>query len=396
MNTQDFPILANGDIVYLDNAATTQKPHMVIRAITTYYETSNANVHRGIHTLSEKATIQYEDAREKVAQFIGAKSNEIVFTKGTTSGLNMLAWGLGDKINEGDEIVISCMEHHANLIPWQRVARAKKAVLKIIPLGENYELDLSEAKKLITPKTKIVAITHVSNTLGTINPVKEIIDIAHEHQAFVVIDAAQSVPHIKIDVKDLGCDFLVFSAHKMCGPTGVGVLYGIEELLETMEPYQVGGGMIKEVTFENATWQDTPERFEAGTPNIAGVIGFASAIEYLEHIGLDIIYQHGMKLCEYALLELGKIEGLTIIGPQGIENRLPVISFTLKGIHPHDVAQIVNRDGVAIRAGHHCTMPLMKVLGIEGTSRISLYLYNEKKDIDTLILGIKKVIEVFK
>ncbi|NQV91665.1 cysteine desulfurase [Candidatus Woesearchaeota archaeon] len=371
----DFPILKG--ITYLDSAATTQKPIHVIDAISHYYKTSNANVHRGLYTLSQKATLAFEDARATVATFINTTPEHIVFTKGTTESLNLLASSLN--LQEGDEIVLTEMEHHANLVPWQQT----KATLKFIPLKDDYHLDLEAAKELITDKTKIVAVTHISNVLGTINDIETLTQLAHSKGAKIVVDAAQSIAHLTIDIKDI--DFLAFSGHKMCGPTGIGILYGKD--FSNLKPYQFGGDMIKEVTYETSTFQEAPYKFEAGTPNIAGAIGLAAAITYLE----TATHPH---ITEYALEKLQSIEGLKIIGPQ--INRAPVFSFTLEGIHPHDVAEILSKHNICVRAGHHCAMPLMKKLNIHGTTRASFYIYNTKEDVDTLVEGIKKVQEVFK
>ena len=389
MNKDDFPILK--DITYLDNSATTQKPRQVIAAIADFYEASNSNVHRGVNRLAEKATMLYEKAREAAARFINAETAEIIFTKGTTESINFLAARL--PIEKGDEIVLSEMEHHSNIVPWQQVAKEKGAVVKYIPVKENFILDMDKARELITEKTKVVSIVHMSNVLGTINPVKDICRMAHAVGAVFIVDAAQSVPHLKTDIKDLDCDYLVFSGHKMCGPTGIGVLYGKKELLEKLEPYQYGGGMIDEVSYERSTWTEVPSKFEAGTPNIAGAAGLLAAIEYLEEIGMDTIqeYEHG--LMTYALQKLETIKGLKIIGPQ--DNRGAVISFTLEGIHPHDVSEILDRENIMVRGGHHCAMPLMKKLGVSGTTRASFYFYNTKDDVDALVSGISKVQEVF-
>ncbi len=391
---QDFPILKNG-LVYLDNSSTTQKPKQVIQAIVDFYEKGNANVHRGIYALSQHATEKYEEAHQIVGNFIGASAKEIIFTSGTTQSVNMVAYSFGRNLQAGDEIVVTEMEHHSNLVPWQQLAKEKGAVLKFIPVTLDYHLDMEVAKQLITEKTKIVVVTHMSNSLGTINPVKELGQLAHQVGAVIVVDGAQSVPHVDIDVKELGCDFLVFSGHKMCGPTGIGVLYGKKELLERMEPVVYGGGMISEVTKECSTWADLPEKFEAGTPNIAGAIGLAAAVKYLQTIGMENIEKHSKELTEYMLTKLTEVPGLQIIGPSTIEKRGPVFSFTIEGIHPHDVAEILNRSNVAVRGGHHCAMPLMEKLGITGTTRVSLYVYNTKEDIDKLIIALRNVQEVF-
>jgi len=396
----DFPILnqkVNGKrLVYLDNSATTQKPRAVIQAITGYYENDNANVHRGVHELSMRASIAYEKAHEVVADFIGAAPEEIIFTKGTTESLNLLASVLGRSLKANDEILISQMEHHSNLVPWQQIAKEKGAKLSVIPLTKDYRLDMNKAKQLINKNTKIVAVCHVSNVLGTINPIKELAALAHKVGARIVVDAAQSVPHMKVNVKDLDCDFLAFSAHKMLGPTGIGVLYGKRQLLEKMEPYQYGGGMIQEVSIEKTTWNELPWKFEAGTPNIAGAIGLAKAIEYLQSIGMEKVQKYTEVLTAYALAELKKIKGVKIIGPANTKDRGAVVSFTVEGIHPHDIGEILNQEGVAIRGGNHCAMPLMACLGINGTNRASFHIYNTKEDIDILIKAIKKAQRTFK
>jgi cysteine desulfurase / selenocysteine lyase len=370
----DFPILKN--ITYLDSAATTQKPMQVIDAISNYYKTSNANVHRGLYKLSQKATLAFEDARSTVAKFINTTPEHIVFTKGTTESLNLLASSLN--LQEGDEVLLTEMEHHANLVPWQNT----KATIKFIPINENYELDLEAAKSLITNKTKIVAVTHISNVLGTINDIEELTQLAHNKGAQIVVDAAQSIAHLNIDVKNI--DFLAFSSHKVLGPTGIGVLYGKD--LNQLNPYQFGGDMIDEVTYEKSTYQKAPQKFEAGTPNIAGAIGLAAAINYLKTATHE-------DLTEYALQQLQTIQGLKIIGPQ--TNRAPVFSFTLEGIHPHDVSEILDKHNICVRAGHHCAMPLMKKLNLTGTTRASFYIYNTKEDVDKLIIAINKVREIF-
>jgi cysteine desulfurase / selenocysteine lyase len=397
---KDFPIFSskiNGkELVYLDNSATTQKPQVVIDSIINFYTTQNANVHRGVHTLSEIASLEFEKAHYTVAEFIGAKASEIIFTSGTTHSLNILSRALGKSLKEGDEIVVSIMEHHSNFVCWQQIAKEKGAILRIIPITEKYELNMAKANELITNKTKIVAMTHVSNTLGTINPVRTIADLAHKVGAVLVLDAAQSVCHISVDVKKLDCDFLAFSGHKICGPTGIGVLYGKKELLKTLEPVEFGGGMIREVTLQDSTWNDLPYKFEPGTPNIAGAIGLAKAIEYVGKIGMGNIQEHGTKISEYVTKKFSQIKGVKIIGPVSVEKRVPVFSFSIDGIHSHDVGEILNHEGIAIRGGTHCTMPLMKSLGISGTSRASFFIYNSTKDVDALCKGIQKVQEVFK
>jgi cysteine desulfurase / selenocysteine lyase len=402
MNTKEvrqlFPILdqeVNGKpLIYLDNAATSQKPLPVIEAIDHYYRQYNSNVHRGVHTLGTKATDAYEGAREKVRRFINAKSTqEIIFTRGTTTALNMVAASYGRaNLQEGDEIVITYMEHHSNIIPWQQVAKHTGATLKYIPLQPDGTIDLKDVEASVTSNTKIVAIVHVSNVLGTINPVKEIAKIAHKHGAVMVVDAAQSAPHMKIDVQDLDCDFLAFSGHKMCGPTGIGVLYGKRELLEKMEPVEFGGEMIDFVGLYESTWKELPWKFEGGTPIIAGAIGLGAAIDFLEEIGLDNIAAHEQELAQYALEQLSAIEGITIYGPK---HRGGLVTFNIEGVHPHDVATVLDAEGIAVRAGHHCAQPLMKWLNVTATARASFYLYNTKEEIDQLVVALQKTKEYF-
>jgi cysteine desulfurase/selenocysteine lyase len=402
MNTKEvrqlFPILdqqVNGKpLVYLDNAATSQKPLPVIEALDQYYRQYNSNVHRGVHTLGKKATDAYEGAREKVRRFINAKSTqEIIFTRGTTTALNMVATSYGRaNLQEGDEIVITYMEHHSNIIPWQQAAKHTGATLKYIPLQPDGTIDLKDVEETVTPNTKIVAVVHVSNVLGTINPVKEIAKIAHKHGAVMVVDAAQSAPHMKIDVQDLDCDFLAFSGHKMCGPTGIGVLYGKRELLEQMEPVEFGGEMIDFVGLYESTWKELPWKFEGGTPIIAGAIGLGAAIDFLEEIGLDNIAAHEQELAQYALERLSAIEGLTIYGPK---HRGGLVTFNIDGVHPHDVATVLDAEGIAVRAGHHCAQPLMKWLNVTATARASFYLYNTKEEIDQLAIALQKTKEYF-
>ncbi len=390
---KDFPLLKK--VIYLDNASTTQKPMVVLKSMNDFYTTYNANVHRGVHKLSQEATLAFEQAHEIVAEFINAESEEIIFTSGTTESINLLAQSLSKNIHPGDEIVLSQMEHHSNLVPWQQMAKEKNAVLKYIPITKDFRLDMAQARKLITSKTKIVSVTQMSNVLGTINPIKELAQLVHNVHALLVMDAAQSAPHIPIDVKTLNCDFLVFSGHKLCGPTGTGILYGKKELLQNLTPSKSGGGMIKEVTWNNSTWADLPDKFEAGTPNIAGAIGLAAAVQYIQKIGMNHIEKHEQILTKYALKKITKISGLKLIGPSDAQNRGGVISFTLEGIHPHDVGEILDRSGIAIRAGHHCAMPLHTLLGILGTSRMSFYIYNTKEEIDVVIKALKKVQKVF-
>ena len=389
----DFPILnqeVNGKpLVYLDNGASSQKPKVVIDAITKYYTEINANIHRGVHTLSQKATDAYEDARKKLQLHFNAKHDfEVLFTKGTTDGINLVANGFTTLLNKGDEIIISHLEHHSNIVPWQMLCERTGAVLKVIPMNQEGELIMSAYDGLLNDKTKLVAVNHISNALGTINPIKEIIDKAHAVDAVVVIDGAQATPHIKPDVQALNCDFYICSAHKMCGPTGVGMLYGKEEWLNIMPPYQGGGEMIKEVTFEETTYACLPHKFEAGTPNIAGGIVFGVAIDYLNNIGYDYIQQQERELLTYATSELLKIEGVTIVGTA--KEKTSVISFNIDGCHPYDVGTIVDKLGVAVRTGHHCTQPIMQFYNIPGTIRASFMFYNTKVDVDALITALKK------
>ena len=396
-----FPILdqeINGNpLVYLDSAATSQKPIQVIEAVSNYYRQLNSNVHRGVHTLGTRATDAYEGAREKVRKFINAKSiEEVIFTRGTTTALNVVASSYGkNNLHEGDEIVITYMEHHSNIIPWQQVAKATGATLKYIPLQEDGSLSLEDVRATITTNTKIVAVTLVSNVLGVINPIKEIAKIAHENGAVMVVDGAQGAPHLAIDVQDLDCDFLGFSGHKMCGPTGIGVLYGKKHLLENMEPVEFGGEMIDFVGLYESTWKELPWKFEGGTPIIAGAIGLGAAIDFLQEIGLDKILEHEHKLAAYTLEKMSTIEGLTIYGPKEAEKRAGVVTFNLSDVHPHDVATVLDAEGIAVRAGHHCAQPLMKWLDVSATARASFYLYNTEEDIDKLVEGLAKTKEYF-
>lgn len=395
---QLFPILdqqVNGKpLVYLDSAATSQKPLPVIEAIDNYYRQYNSNVHRGVHTLGTKATDAYEGAREKVRRFIGAASTEeIIFTRGTTTAINLVAASYGRaNVREGDEIVITYMEHHSNIIPWQQVAKQTGATLKYIPLQPDGTIRLEDVEQTVTPNTKIVAVMHVSNVLGTINPVKEIAQIAHKHGAVMVVDGAQSTPHMKVDVQDIDCDFYAFSGHKMCGPTGIGVLYGKKRLLEQMEPVEFGGEMIDFVGLYESTWKELPWKFEGGTPIIAGAIGLGAAIDFLEQVGLDHITEHEHRLAQYALEQLATIDGLTIYGPKA---RAGLVTFNIDGVHPHDVATVLDAEGIAVRAGHHCAQPLMKWLNVTATARASFYLYNTEEEIDALVSALKKTKEYF-
>ena len=396
----DFPVLdqmVNDEpLIYLDNAATTQKPQSVLDVLNHYYLHDNANVHRGVHTLAERATAEFEAARKKVQQFIHANSNkEIIFTKGTTDSLNIVAQSYGEFIQPGDEIVISKMEHHANLIPWQQLAKRKQAVLRYIPLTADGHLDVQAAKTIINEKTAIVALAQVSNVLGTVNPVKEMAQLAHQHQAIMVVDGAQAVAHMPVDVQDLDCDFYCFSGHKMCGPTGIGVLYGKQALLEKMEPVAFGGEMIDFVDLYESTWTDLPWKFEPGTPNIAGAIGLGAAIDYLENIGMQTIHEYEQAIVADLLPKLQQIEGLTIYGPQNPAEHTAVIAFNLDHLHPHDVASALDMQGIAVRAGHHCAQPLIKELGCFATARASFYFYNTKEEADQLVAAILATKEFF-
>lgn len=398
---KDFPILFqeinDEPLVYLDNAATSQKPQQVLDALNTYYQRDNANVHRGVHTLAERATAKYEMARQKVKTFINAKETaEVLFTRGTTTSLNWVAKSFGEaNVNEGDEIVISYMEHHSNIIPWQQLAKKQKATLRYIELTPTGELDLASAKKLITAKTKIVAIAHVSNVLGVVNPIAELTEIAHQVGAVMVVDGAQSVPHMSVDVQQLDVDFYAFSGHKMLAPTGIGVLYGKRSLLEKMEPIEFGGEMIDFVYLEDSTWKELPWKFEAGTPNIAGAIGLGAAIDYLTEVGMEDIHHYEQELVAYVLPKLQEIPGITIYGPTDPAKRTGVITFNLEGVHPHDLATAMDMEGVAVRAGHHCAQPLMNYLEVNSTARASFYFYNTKSDADTFIKALLATKEFF-
>ncbi len=397
---KDFPILSTEvygqPLVYLDNAATTQKPQCVLDTMEQYYKGINSNIHRGVHFLSEKATTAYEESRSKIKDFINANStNEIIFVRGTTEAINLVASSYGNKfIQRDDEIIISTMEHHSNIVPWQLLCQRTGAKLKIIPINDRGEIILEEYEKLFSNRTKFVSIVHVSNSLGTINPVKKIVDIAHKRNIPVLLDGAQAAPHIKIDVQDIDCDFYAISGHKVFGPTGIGVLYGKENFLDSMPPYQGGGDMIKTVTFEKTTYAELPHKFEAGTPNIAGGIGFGSIIEYLNRIGLDNILKHENDLMCYANEMLDSIGQLRIVGTA--KEKSGVISFLIGDIHPYDAGTILDRLGIAIRTGMHCTQPTMDRFGIPGTIRASFAFYNTKYDVDMLVRGIKKVIDMFK
>lgn len=399
---KDFPILdqvVNDEpLVYLDNAATTQKPEAVLQSLTAYYHQDNANVHRGVHTLAERATHDYEAAREKVRQFIHANETaEVLFTRGTTTGLNWVSRSFGDAfVEEGDEIVISYMEHHSNIIPWQQLATRKKAKLKYIALTPEGQLDLEDAKRQITNKTKIVSIAHASNVLGVINPIKEVAALAHAQQAILVVDGAQAIPHMPVNVQELDADFYAFSGHKMCGPTGIGILYGKRQWLEQMEPVEFGGEMIDFVHLYESTWKELPWKFEAGTPNIADAIALGAAVDYLENLGMQNIHEYEASLVEYVLPKLQAIEGLTVYGPQNPAEHTGVIAFNLDGLHPHDVATALDMEGVAVRAGHHCAQPLLGYLDVSATARASFYFYNTKEDADRLVEAIQATKEFFK
>jgi len=398
----DFPILnqkVNDEpLVYLDNAATSQKPNQVIDEMVRYYKNDNANVHRSVHTLGERATEEYEAARQKVQKFINAKeTREVIFTKGATDSLNLVASTYGEEhIQAGDEIVITIMEHHSNLIPWQQLAIRKQATLKYIGLTKDGQLDMADAEKKITDKTKIVAVTHVSNVLGVTNDVQRLAQIAHSHNAVIIADGAQAIPHIKVDVQALNVDFYAFSGHKMLAPMGIGVLYGKSKLLNKMSPYQYGGEMIDFVEKHQSTWTDLPWKFEAGTQNVAGAIGLGKAIDYLNQIGMENITQHEAELTAYLLPKLLEINGVEVYGPHDIAKHNGVIAFNIQGLHPHDVATALDMEGVAVRAGHHCAQPLMKYLGLVATVRASFYLYNTKADADKLLQAIAETKEFFK
>ncbi|CEH30802.1 Cysteine desulfurase [Aneurinibacillus migulanus] len=392
-----FPIVNqkvnNHSLVYLDNAATTQKPRQVIQTLKRFYEWENANVHRGVHTLGTRATDAYEGARMKVARFINAASEqEIIFTRGTTAAINLVASGYAKAIcKEGDEIVITLMEHHSNLIPWQQAAKATGAILKYIPLQQDGSVSLEDVEKTITARTKIVSVSHISNVLGMINPIKQITKIAHKHGAVILVDGAQSAPHIKIDMQELDCDFYAFSGHKMCGPTGIGVLYGKKKIIQQMEPVEFGGEMIEHVDLWGTTWREVPWKFEGGTPIIAGAIGLGAAIDFLEHIGREEIERHDRELTRYAMERMAEIDDLAVYGPKN--DRVGLITFNLGNIHPHDVATFLDSFGIAVRAGHHCCQPLMSWLGAHATTRASFYLYNTEDEVDkfiTVLLAARK------
>ena len=395
----EFPILdqkINGeDLVYLDNAASTQKPKSVINAIKDYYENDHSNVHRGVHTLSVRATEAYENARSKVADFLNSPNkHQIIFTKGTTESVNLIASSVTNLIQENDEILISSMEHHSNIVPWQELCKRTGAVLKVIPINKNGELLIDEYESMVSDKTKLVSVVHLSNTLGSINPIEDIIRIAKSYDVITMIDGAQAAGHLPIDVQELDCDFYLFSGHKIFGPTGIGVLYGKEEILNKIDPYQFGGEMILKVTFEETTYNDLPHKFEAGTPNIAGAVGIGASIDFINSLDRDLCHQYEMELHDYALEKLEKIEGINIIGKS--TNKSAIISFVIEGMHPHDIGTIINQKGIAVRTGHHCTMPLMDFYGIPGTVRASFSIYNNHAEVDKLIDAIKLAIKMLK
>ena len=400
IHKKDFPIFRNqsdgkAPLIYLDNAATTQKPQKVIDAVSHFYTHTNANIHRGAYDLAMAATDAYEGARAKVQQFINAASEkEIVFTRGTTESINLVMGAyLRQQLQPGDNVLISAMEHHANLVPWQMLCLEKKAELRVIPINENGELQLDHIEQLLDHRTRLMAVAHISNSLGTINPIVNLTRLAHEKKLPILIDGAQSVGHMPIDVQQMDCDFFAFSGHKMFGPTGIGVLYGKKALLDQMSPYQFGGDMIRRVSFEGTTFAKTPNKFEAGTPNIAGAVGLAAAIDYLSAIGMEAIQAHTHDLLVYATKKLSNVEGLQIIGQA--KEKSAIISFTYKDIHPHDIASILNESGIAIRAGHHCTQPVMQFFQIAGTSRVSFSLYNSRDEIDKLVKALAEVARIF-
>lgn len=389
----DFPILSqkvNGKpLVYFDNGATSQKPQVVIDAISKYYQEINANIHRGVHTLSQLATDAYEISRGKIQNHINAKfSHEVLFTSGTTHGINLVANGFASLLKAGDEVLVSALEHHSNIVPWQMLCEKTGAVLRVIPMNDSGELIMSEYDKLLSDKTKIVTVNHISNALGTVNPIKYMIDEAHKYGAAVIIDGAQAVPHLKPDVQQLDCDFYVFSGHKMCGPTGTGILYGKEAWLNKLPPYQGGGEMIKEVTFEKTTYAELPHKFEAGTPNIAGGIVLGTAVDYMNAVGFDNIQKQELELLEYGTKRLLEIEGLKIFGTA--KEKTSVISFNIEGIHPYDIGTIIDKLGIAVRTGHHCAQPIMNFFTIPGTIRASFAFYNTKEEIDLMVQAVKK------
>lgn len=394
---RDFPLLQRSvdgkPLVYLDSAATSQKPRVVLEALQRYYEEYNANVHRGLYRIAERATLAYEEARAKVAAFVGAPPEELIFTRGTTEAINLVAYSYGDAfVRPGDEILVTEMEHHSNLVPWQLLAQRRGARLRFVRVRpEDGTLDLDSLDRCLTERTRVVAVTHQSNVVGTINPVRDIAERAHAVGAVVLVDGAQSVPHMPVRVQDLGCDFLAFSGHKMCGPTGIGALWGRRELLEAMPPFHGGGEMIERVELETSTYKDPPHRFEAGTPNIADAIALGVAVDYLQAVGMDAVRAHEKALVRYALAQLAEVKGLRLYGPRDPELRGGAVAFSLEGVHPHDVAQVLDGEGVCVRAGHHCAQPLHRALGVPATARASVYLYNTPEDIDALVRGLERV-----
>ena len=391
---KDFPIFNNSDLVYLDNAATTHKPQSVLDAVDRLYTEANANVHRALYSLGSESTERFENSRTKVADFINSNSaKEIIFTSGTTEAINLLARSLGDTLKPGDEILISEMEHHSNIVPWQLAAQRTGATLNYIPITETGELDLSKPDHYFKPNTKIVSITHISNVLGTINPVKKLAEMAHEMSALLIVDGAQGVPHLQLNVQDLGCDFYAFSGHKMLGPTGIGILWGKTELLDKMDPFMGGGEMIETVSMESSTWNKIPYKFEAGTPNFAQAVGLGAAVDYLKTIGMSTIAEHENTLTAYALNKINQIEGIRIHG--SADERAGVISFNVDGIHPHDLAQFLNEDNIAIRVGHHCAQPLLSTLGETATARLSFYIYNDESDVDKFYNSLTNIRKYF-
>jgi cysteine desulfurase/selenocysteine lyase len=396
---RDFPILGRriGDkkLVYLDSAATSQKPRQVLQALSEYYEEHNANIHRGVHRLAEEATAAYEGARGRVARFLGAPDTTgLIFTRGTTESINLVAHAWGRKaLREGDEILLTEAEHHSNLVPWQLAARATGAKLRFIPIREDGPLDMEEAERLIGPRTKLVGCIHASNVLATLNPLRKLAELAHEAGALMLVDGAQSAPHLPVDVEALGCDFFACSGHKMLGPTGVGALWGRQEILEEMDPFLGGGEMIREVHPDHSTYNDLPYKFEAGTMNIAQAVGLGAAVDYLDDLGMENVREHERRLGEYAYRRLSELEGVTIYGPK--EGRTGLVSFSLPDLHPHDISQLLNEEGVAIRSGHHCAQPLMRRLGVTATARASFYLYNTEEEVDALVEGLERAREFF-
>ncbi|MBT3946189.1 MAG: cysteine desulfurase [Candidatus Marinimicrobia bacterium] len=390
---KDFPIFTDSNLVYLDNAATSQKPQAVLDAVDSLYKEANANVHRALYSLGSEATERFENSRKKVANFINANSKEIIFTSGTTESINLLARSLGNTLKSGDEILISEMEHHSNIVPWQLAAKRTGATLRYLSIKKTGELDLSEPEKYFTKKTKIVSLTHMSNVLGTINPIKGLAKLAHNVGAIFIVDGAQGASHLPVNMKELDCDFYAFSGHKMLGPTGIGVLWGKTKILEEMEPFMGGGEMINTVSMESSTWNDIPYKFEAGTPNFAQAVGLGAAIDYLENIGMEAIELHEKTLLNYALNKMNHMDGIRIHG--SAKDRGGVISFNVDGIHPHDLAQFLNEDNIAIRVGHHCAQPLLKTLGESATARLSFYIYNDENDVDKFCDSLKTIMGYF-